>query len=148
MGYVEEAIAPPTSRRLHRLLSLATVCYAVVLVIATHYPKPQEILLRLGAGGTSDKTQHVVAYAVLGLLAAATLGASGRWKLGNVLALMAALALFGCVDEVTQPLFARHADALDWLSDCAGILAGVLAAAAGMALFGPRRPGVSGPNAS
>jgi VanZ family protein len=37
-----------------------------------------------------------------------------------------ALAAFGAVDEITQPLFGRTADVLDWAADCAGIAVGLL----------------------
>ena len=49
MGEEDRSVRPAASRRVQRLLSLATVGYTVALVIATHYPRPQEILLRLGA---------------------------------------------------------------------------------------------------
>ena len=134
MADVQQTLVPPPRRQLQRLLSMATAGYAMVLVIATHYPRPQEILLSLGAENVLDKTQHLVAYGGLGLLAAATLAAWGRWTLWNVFLLLAALALFGGVDEVTQPLFARCADPLDWAADCAGLTSGVLAVA--VALLG------------
>jgi VanZ family protein len=134
MGDVEQAIVAPTSRWGQRLLFMATACYAVVLVVATHYPRPQEILQRVGAEHVFDKTQHLVAYGVLGLLTAATLASRGHWTFRNVLLLLTGLALFGALDEVTQPLFARFADPLDWGADCVGIAGGVLAVAAGAAL--------------
>ena len=68
------------SRRLQRPLALATACYVFVLLAATHYPRPQEILERFGGNAPTDKTMHVVAYGVLGLLAAATLAAWGHWR--------------------------------------------------------------------
>jgi VanZ family protein len=144
MADVQQTIVPQPRRRLQRLLSMATAGYAIVLVIATHYPRPQEILLRLGAENVLDKTQHLVAYGGLGLLAAATLAAWGRWTLWNVFLLLAALVLFGVVDEVTQPLFARFADPLDWVADCAGLTSGVLAVAVGVALLGTVRPASGG----
>jgi len=115
-----------------RLLSLATAAYVCVLLYATHHPRPQE-LIGEGPGTPSDKTLHVAAYAVLGLRAAATLAAWRRWTLPHVLGLMAGLAVFGAVDEATQPLFGRFADLFDWFADCRGVVAGVLAVAAVLA---------------
>jgi VanZ family protein len=140
MDPVQRSTNPFTGRRLRRLLALATAGYAVALVVATHYPRPQEILLRIGAGGVADKTQHVVAYTVLGLLAAATLASWNRLTFGNLVVLLGALALFGVFDEVTQPVFGRMADPADWVADCVGIVAGVLVAAVGVAVFGSRQP--------
>jgi len=128
------------SRRLQRPLALATACYVVVLVAATHYPRPQEILERFGGNAPTDKTMHVVAYGVLGLLAAATLAAWGHWRLRNVFLVMVALALFGALDEATQPFFDRLADPLDWVGDCVGIVGGVLAVAVWIAARGWSRP--------
>lgn len=140
MGDMERAIGSSAGPRLRRLLSLATAGYAIALAVATHYPRPQEILVRLGAGGVTDKTQHVVAYTVLGLLAAATLASWNRWALRNLVLLLGVLALFGAIDEVTQPLFGRMADPADWVGDCVGIVAGLLVAAVGVAVVGFRQP--------
>jgi len=125
---------------LPRLLALATAAYVCVLVYATHHPRPQE-LIGEGPGVPSDKTLHFVAYAVLGLLASATLAAWRRWTLRGVALLAVGLVIFGAVDEATQPLFGRYADLLDWFADCRGVLAGMLAVAAILAAVAPRRPG-------
>jgi len=41
------------------------------------------------------------------------------------LVLGAALAAWAVVDEITQPLFARAAEPLDWVCDCLGLAAGI-----------------------
>jgi VanZ family protein len=105
-----------------RLLAAATAAYAVVLVAATHYPKPEEFL---GPNAPSDKLLHFMAYGVLGLLAAATLWAYGRWTPRSPLKLLAALALAAIVDEVTQPLCSRAAEPLDWVFDVIGLAIGI-----------------------
>jgi VanZ family protein len=105
-----------------------TAAYTVLLVSATHYPRPQEIL-GSGPGVPSDKTMHVVAYFLLAGLAAATLLARGRWTAGRVAWLAVGLVLFAAVDELTQPFFSRFADRLDWVGDCAGIALGLGAVA-------------------
>jgi VanZ family protein len=131
----------PIGHRLRLPLAWATACYVVVLVIGTHYPRPGELLSQVGAAGTPDKTLHVVAYGVLGLLAAATLAAWGRWTWRNLLLLAGGLALFGVVDEATQPLFERFADFFDWVADCEGIAIGLVAVAAGRAWWSGSRKG-------
>jgi VanZ family protein len=104
-----------------RLLATATAVYAVMLVAATHYPRPEEFL---GPNAPSDKLLHFMAYGVLGLLAAATLLASGRWTPQSGLRLFTVLALAAIVDEVTQPLCYRAAEPLDWVFDVIGLALG------------------------
>ncbi len=111
-------------------LALAAAAFALALVFATHYPKPEELL---GRRLPPDKTLHFAAYAVLTTLAAATLAAAGRWTRAVVVRLATALAIFGLLDEATQPLFSRAAESLDWVFDCLGIAAGLLAIALAVA---------------
>lgn len=116
------ALAPLVRPWLPRLLAAALVAYTGLLVFATHYPRPEELL---GPNPPSDKTLHFIAYAVLAGLASAT-WLTARRTAGRGLATLAiALAAFGAVDEATQPLFRRHADAFDWVYDCIGIAIGI-----------------------
>lgn len=121
--------SPPDRRITPRaaLLGLTTAAYTLVLVLATHYPKPEELL---GRHAPSDKTLHFMAYGVLGLLAAATVAAWRGWTIRDGLRLAAALAAFGAIDEMTQPFFSRAADPLDWVYDLIGIACGLAAVAA------------------
>jgi VanZ family protein len=130
----------PFQGRLLRVLVGLTLAYTLVLVLATHYPKPEDLL---GPNPPSDKTLHFLAYGTLGLLAAAALAASGRWSLRTVAALAAGLAAFAAVDEATQPWFGRSADAWDLVYDCIGLAAGIglIATARAGGLFGGHEPG-------
>ncbi len=112
--------------RFTRPLGLLTVAYTIVLVVATHYPKPEDLL---GPDPPSDKTLHFIAYGLLGLLAAATLAAAGRWSLRTVGVLAAGLAVFAALDEATQPAFGRAADVWDWAYDLIGLIAGIIVVA-------------------
>ena len=105
-----------------RLLAAGTVAYTAVLVFATHYPRPEELL---GRSPPSDKTLHFVAYAVLAAFSAATWLAARRTASRSIAPLAIALASFGAIDEITQPFFRRHADPLDWVYDCIGIAIGI-----------------------
>ncbi|MFM1996329.1 MAG: hypothetical protein RLZZ111_716 [Planctomycetota bacterium] len=109
-------------------LPWVSAAYTLLLVCATHYPRPQEII-GSGPGVPSDKTMHVVAYFLLAGLAAATLAARGCWTAWRVGWLAVGLVLFAAVDELTQPFFSRFADRLDWVGDCAGIALGLGAVA-------------------
>ena len=116
------SLEPPARPWMARLLAAATVAYTGMLVFATHHPRPEELL---GANPPSDKTLHFIAYAVLAGLAAATWLTAQRTASRGIATLALALAGFGAVDEVTQPLFRRHAEPLDWIYDCVGIAIGI-----------------------
>ena len=122
---------PATLRRFLRPLAGLTAAYTAVLVFATHYPKPEQLL---GRNLPSDKTLHFLAYGALGLLAAALVAVSGRWSARRVVLLAAGLAAFATIDEVTQPWFGRSAEPLDWVYDLIGLAAGITAIVAVVAL--------------
>jgi VanZ family protein len=117
----KEAVFSPVFRR--GGLAVVAVAYAVTLVLATHYPKPEQLL---GRYGHADKLLHFVAYFLLAVFVAAAVWGAGRWSRRAALIVAIALAAFGAVDEMTQPLFGRTADVLDWAADCAGIAVGIL----------------------
>jgi len=121
------AVEPDPWRRFARPLAAITAAYALVLVFATHYPRPEELL---GPNAPSDKTLHFVAYGLLGLLLAATVAARGRWSPRAAAIVLAGLAMFAVIDEVTQPLFKRQAEPLDWIYDVVGLTAGIAVVAA------------------
>ena len=114
-----EAFEEPFWNRLFRRgLTLATGAYSATLVFATHYPKPESLV---GGKLPPDKLMHFVAYGLLGGLAAATLVAHGRRDVGTLLRLVVVLAIAAIFDELTQPLFGRNAEVLDWVYDCIGL---------------------------
>jgi len=104
-------------------LVFLAAAYAITLVLATHYPKPEQLL---GRYGHADKLLHVVAYFLLAVFVATAVWGAGRWSRRTAVVVAIALAGFGAIDEITQPLFGRTADVLDWAADCAGISAGIL----------------------
>jgi VanZ family protein len=93
--------------------------YSMVLLTATHWPKPPRIYVP-----GKDKTLHVVAYAILtGLLL--NVLARGTWLARGVkiaAAAVAIVAVAGALDEWTQPHFGRTCDFFDWLADMAGAI--------------------------
>jgi VanZ family protein len=112
----------PLPGRFARPLTMLTVAYTLVLVLATHYPKPEDLL---GPDPPSDKTLHFIAYGVLGVLAMAALAARGHRSLRAAAMLLLWLATLAAVDEATQPLFGRTAELWDWVYDLIGLTAGV-----------------------
>jgi len=107
-----------------------TAAYTLVLVWATHCPKPERFL---GPNPPSDKALHLLAYAALAVLAGGTIALVRRWTAVRAAGLGAALAAFAMVDELTQPLFARDAEPLDWIFDCLGIAVGLAVVAVAVA---------------
>lgn len=103
----------------------ALVAYWLLMFVATHVPTiPKEI-----QPGISDKWQHYVAYAGLGLLLAASRSFHGPLSWGGGLFLWVIAVLYGAFDEITQPLFGREAEFLDWRSDAIGAATGLAVAA-------------------
>jgi VanZ family protein len=121
------ASSPRIRGRLARLLAALTAAYTVVLVLATHYPRPEQFL---GANPPSDKALHFMAYGALALLAGGTLALARRWSAARAVGLAGLLAVFAVLDEITQPLFSRAAEPLDWVFDCVGIGIGLAVVAA------------------
>lgn len=130
-------------RRFLRPLAGLTAAYTGLLVFATHYPRPEDLL---GPNPPSDKTLHFLAYGALGLLAAAVVAVSGRWSVWSVAVTAAGLMAFAAIDEATQPWFGRSAEPLDWVYDLIGITLGIAVVAAMNALLrsSGTRPGGPG----
>jgi VanZ family protein len=133
---------PAALRRFLRPLAGLTAAYTGLLVFATHYPRPEDLL---GPNPPSDKTLHFLAYGALGLLAAALLAVSGRWSPRRVAILAAGLAIFAAIDEATQPWFGRSAEPLDWAYDLIGLAAGIVAIVALKATLRSSRTRPGGP---
>jgi VanZ family protein len=121
------APSPRIRGRLARLVAALTAAYTLILVLATHYPRPEEFL---GANAPSDKALHFMAYGALALLAGGTLALARHWSVARAAGLAGLLAVFAVLDEITQPLFSRDAEPLDWVFDCVGIGIGLAVVAA------------------
>ena len=111
--------------RKRRLLGITMlfvfVFYSILLVVATHLPRVPTFVRGPGA----DKWLHFVAYGCQTVLAMSVFHFTNRLVLKNVIFLIVLLATFGAIDELTQPLFSRQAELLDWVADCVGIVFGV-----------------------
>lgn len=105
-----------TLATLPRLLFWSAAIFAFVMAVLPHPPHVP--------GSPSDKVQHIVAFATLGLL--------GVWAFPQtpMLRLLARLSLFGALIELIQaiPALHRDSDVIDWLADT--IAAGLSLAAA------------------
>ena len=109
------------SNRLKKAALAVLVCYWMALVISTHIPHPPHLIF---PQSISDKVLHLCAYAGLSFLL------SFNWALRRPLGwqqwlgIVAGLAAFGAVDEVTQIPVGRQCDVFDWLADVTGIVVG------------------------
>ena len=115
-------MATDRTPRLKKLILVVLGCYWLALVIGTHLPNPPHAILSLG---TSDKWLHLAAYLGLSFLLNLYGSLRRRWTWRQGLAVVALLALFGVLDEVTQIPVGRECDVFDWAADVAGSIGGV-----------------------
>lgn len=121
-----------------RLTLAAWLGFLGLVALLTHVPLPH--------GGASriphlDKIAHFGLYFVLALLGALRLATYERILPTRKLVLWGVFyALYGVIDELTQPWTGRNADIDDWLADASGI-----AAATWFAIIWLRRTRLSEP---
>jgi VanZ family protein len=122
------AARPRVGRVVRRVATACFWAHLAVLTVATHVPRVDPSYLET-VGKVSplepDKTLHLVAYGLLGLLAGIAF-TPGR-RLDGVIRLFVALACWAFLDEFTQPLFGRGAELMDWCHDLAGLAVGLAA---------------------
>lgn len=94
---------------------------SMVAFMAAIWPRPLRI-----PGEPSDKVQHILAFVVLTVLALAA------YRRASFLRVIAGLALFGALIEVTQmiPALNRDAELLDWIADVSAVATVLVIAAA------------------
>jgi VanZ family protein len=97
-------------KRFLRALFWAATVFAFVMAVLPHPPRIP--------GEPSDKIQHIVAFATLGLLGSWGYTRTAPWKL------LVRLSLFGAAIEIVQaiPMLHRDSDVLDWLADTIAVL--------------------------
>ncbi len=100
--------------------------WAAVILVLTSIPGAQ---LPSTNVHDADKLVHLTMYGVLGWLCARAIWTRERVT-RSLLLLLAAVSLFGAVDEWHQQFIpGRSMELLDWMSDTAGAGAGLLAMA-------------------
>jgi len=108
-------------------LRLSTAAYAVTLVVATHIPR-LDVSFDTATPVPGDKVLHFAAYGVLGFLVG-LIAVEARHNRRRVFLLaLVAISAFALLDETTQPMFGRAAEAFDWVADVIGAAAGLAAA--------------------
>lgn len=96
-------------------------CFGAAFV-ATHLP-PSNLP---GAGWLNDKIEHLIGYALLGVVTCWRFGGSEHGRGAVMLAVFIGLAAYAVVDELTQPWFGRSCEWGDWLADLGGASIGLL----------------------
>ena len=106
-----------------RVLLIALVVAWLAAFVGTHWPRG-----KLPSPGVSDKSLHALGYFVLGSLFHLALAARGVARRRRVAILIGVLAVYGALDEITQPLWPihRHASFGDWLADLGGAVAAAI----------------------
>ncbi len=117
-------IAPAAATRWRPVALVVLLAYWGALIIGTHIPRPPRVVFAFSA---SDKMLHWTAYAGLAFLCSwyVSLRRSLTWR--DRLGMLAGLALFGALDEITQIPVGRDCDLLDWTADVIGISCGLAA---------------------
>lgn len=96
--------------------------FLVAAFITTHLPpKSGQAFSPL-----NDKLMHFLGFTLLGMLVVwRRSGVPRPSAVWDLLPGFVALALYGVLDEMTQPPFGRDCEFYDWLADCGGAAAGL-----------------------
>ena len=105
----------PAIRRALSAIFWAAILFTFVMAVMPHPPRLP--------GEPSDKVQHIIAFATLGLLGALAFPAR------SIVRLAIWLSLFGALIELVQaiPVLHRDSDVLDWVADTLAVAAALTA---------------------
>ncbi len=106
-----------------RLVSLLAIAYACTLIVATHLPPSNSVVV--AASRAPDKLWHLVAYALLAIFFYSTDVAVRPRASKRLLPLLGFLLAFAVFDEITQPLFGRNTEFMDLVFDFFGAACGL-----------------------
>jgi VanZ family protein len=105
----------------------------------THWPTPPHTPF-----GNADKWMHFGAYCGLAFLLSIAVGMRRPVSLAVMLAIVVLLAVYGALDETTQPWVGRDCDLWDWVADVAGVLVGIGCYRLGSLAWRPRSSRATG----
>ncbi len=111
-----------SSRTARRLTLIGCIVVWLSAFVATHIPADS-----LPGEMPGDKLLHAVGFFGLGVVLWVTLAANGVRAKWRVVFCLGGLLLYAAFDEITQPLFGRHAAFEDWLADGVGAIAAIAA---------------------
>lgn len=125
-----------------KFVRVAFVCYALVLMVLTHWPR----LEMPGSVPNSDLMVHMAAFGVWTLLLILCRFFGSALSMRNVLICALIAAVYAATDELTQaiPVIHRHAAPEDFLADVIGIGGATIASGLASMSF-KQKGGVHGP---
>ena len=112
---------PSPFYRFRKLLLSGFLLSWVTAFTLTHIPETGLTHLEV-----SDKTLHFLGYFLLTSTLLLTLNAFSIAHIKRIISAVLIMALYGAVDELTQPLVNRCAAWSDWFANIAGITAAVI----------------------
>lgn len=107
---------------LRRGVWIATIVFWCACVYMTHVPKPPDFTNVI----RSDKLKHFCGYGTLATFLYFSLWINGvNWRRAAIL-IIVVLAIYGALDERTQPWFGRDCDIHDWYADMIGVISALI----------------------
>ena len=108
-------------RRWQRFLLISCITLWVTALVVSHIP-PE----RLAEGPVGDKWLHFIGFFVLASSFDWTLFAYRHPRPRRIALVASVMALYAAFDEITQPMFNRYGDIMDWYADMVGMIAAVI----------------------
>jgi VanZ family protein len=107
-----------------KLTLIPLVLYWPALFVLSHIPIPKMVY----KAQVSDKSLHFIAYLVLVFLLWFAINPDRKvsWRKAGAWCVLLVVAWYGAADEVLQSFVGRSCDAMDFLSNLAGTLAGLI----------------------
>ena len=96
------------------------------MVVVSHWPG-LTVTAGVSKGIPTDKVLHAIGYCGLGGCLGLWSASANKRDWNAMLRSVVFLAVFASLDEVTQPLFGRSCEPLDWVADVLGSVAGLAA---------------------
>ena len=106
-------------RILRNGLPVALVVYWITMLVLTHLPRVPVV------PQVTDKTAHFTGFAVLAALLYGCIWVMGKASGWTAVFILVVAAVYGMLDEWTQPLTGRSCSFLDWMANMSGAAAAV-----------------------
>lgn len=97
------------------------LAFFIAAFVTTHMPAPKHAPPLI-----NDKLLHFSGFLLLSLLSVWRMAEPGvPIRRATIVIYLAGLAIYGIVDETTQPFMGRDCEFFDWVADCGGAIAGL-----------------------
>jgi VanZ family protein len=128
-------------RILRNGLLAALVVYWITMLVLTHLPRVPVV------PKVTDKTAHFAGFAVLAALLYGCIWVMGKASGWTAVFILVVAAVYGMLDELTQPLTGRSCSFLDWMANMSGAAAAVAVVGVVHWVVSRRGPPSSAPDA-